>query len=190
MSANWSKFLQVVAVLMVVSGVLLWSDLHRRTTTPTIVVKTVRDTLVIHDTITAYKPVPFNVYVVDTMWVPVTVSKTDTVWAQLPSTAKVYQDSTYRAVVSGPSIGQYGPSLDTISVYQRTKVITVPSCCSSLTSSPSVRVKATSVPRVIMIASPRTDQLPDVVLPSVFTASTVPSAFRVMVALAFRAAAS
>lgn len=120
MSASWSKFLQVLAVLMVVSGVLLWSDLHRRDTRPTIVVKTVRDTLVIHDTITAYKPVPFNVYVVDTMWVPVTVNKTDTVWAQLPRTAKVYQDSTYRAVVSG-----FRPSLDTISVYQRTKVITV-----------------------------------------------------------------
>ena len=120
MSANWSKFLQVLAVLMVVSGVLLWSDLRRRTTTPTIVVKTVRDTIIVRDTITAYKPVPFNVYVVDTMWVPVTVNKTDTVWAQLPRTAKVYQDSTYRAVVSG-----FRPSLDTISVYQRTKVITV-----------------------------------------------------------------
>lgn len=120
MSANWSKFLQVLAVLMVVSGIMLWSDLHRRTTPPTIVVKTVRDTIIIRDTITAYKPVPFNVYVVDTLWVPVTVSKTDTVWAQLPRTAKVYQDSTYRAVVSG-----FRPSLDTISVYQRTKVITV-----------------------------------------------------------------
>lgn len=120
MSASWSKFLQVLAVLMVVSGVLLWSDLHRRDTTPTTVVKTVRDTIILHDTITAYKPVPFNVYVVDTMWVPVTVNKTDTVWAQLPRTAKVYQDSTYRAVVSG-----FRPSLDTISVYQRTKVITV-----------------------------------------------------------------
>lgn len=120
MSANWSKFLQVLAVLMVVSGIMLWSDLHRRTTPPTIVVKTVRDTIILRDTITAYKPVPFNVYVVDTMWVPVTVSKTDTVWAQLPRTAKVYQDSTYRAVVSG-----FRPSLDTISVYQRTKVITV-----------------------------------------------------------------
>ena len=120
MSANWSKFLQVLAVLMVVSGIMLWGDLHRRTTTPTIVVKTVRDTIIVRDTITAYKPVPFNVYVVDTMWVPVTVSKTDTVWAQLPRTAKVYQDSTYRAVVSG-----FRPSLDTISVYQRTKVITV-----------------------------------------------------------------
>jgi hypothetical protein len=120
MSASWSKFLQVLAVLMVVSGVLLWSDLHRRDTRPQTVVKTVRDTIILRDTITAYKPVPFNVYVVDTMWVPVTVSKTDTVWAQLPRTAKVYQDSTYRAVVSG-----FRPSLDTISVYQRTKVITV-----------------------------------------------------------------
>lgn len=35
--------------------------------------------------------------------------------AQLPREAKVYQDSTYRAVVSG-----YRPSLDTISIYQRT----------------------------------------------------------------------
>lgn len=120
MSAAWSKFLQVLALLMIVSGVLLWSDLHRRDTRPTIVVKTVRDTIIIRDTITAYKPVPFNVYVVDTMWVPVTVSRTDTVWAQLPRTAKVYQDSTYRAVVSG-----FRPSLDTISVYQRTKVVTI-----------------------------------------------------------------
>lgn len=120
MSASWAKFLQVVAVLMVVSGVLLWSDLHRRDTRPTTVVKTVRDTIILRDTITAYKPVPFNVYVVDTMWVPVTVHEHDTVWAQLPREAKVYQDSTYRAVVSG-----FRPSLDTISVYQRTKVITV-----------------------------------------------------------------
>lgn len=120
MSASWSKFLQVLAVLMVVSGVLLWSDLHRHDTRPTTVVKTVRDTIIIRDTITAYKPVPFNVYVVDTMWVPVTVNRTDTVWAQLPRTAKVYQDSTYRAVVSG-----FRPSLDTISVYQRTRIVTV-----------------------------------------------------------------
>lgn len=120
MSASWAKFLQVVAVLMVVSGVLLWSDLHRRDTRPTTVVKTVRDTIILRDTITAYKPVPFNVYVVDTMWVPVTVNKTDTILVDLPRTAKVYQNSTYRAVVSG-----FRPSLDTISVYQRTKVVTV-----------------------------------------------------------------
>lgn len=125
MSREWSKFLQVVGLLMFVSGLLMWNDLRWRSKPPQTVVETRVDTLVVYDTITAYKPVPFNVYVVDTMWVPVTVHEHDTVWAQLPRTAKVYQDSTYRAVVSGPSIGQYGPSLDTISVYQRTKVITV-----------------------------------------------------------------
>ena len=79
------------------------------------IVETRTDTLVIRDTVTAYKPVPFNVYVVDTLYVPVTVHERDTVWTQLPREAKVYRDSTYRAVVSG-----YRPSLDTISVYQRT----------------------------------------------------------------------
>lgn len=80
------------------------------------------DTVVVYhtDTVTAYKPVPFNVYVVDTMWVPVTVHERDTVWAQLPREAKVYEDSTYRAVVSG-----FRPSLDTISVFRRTETITV-----------------------------------------------------------------
>lgn len=121
MSASWSKFLQVLAVLMVVSGVLLWSDLHRRTTPPTIVVKTVRDTLVVHDTIITYKPVPFNVYVVDTLYVPVAVpGQHDTVWAALPWEEKEYRDTSYRAVVEG-----FRPALKEIEVYQQTKVITV-----------------------------------------------------------------
>lgn len=121
MSANWSKFLQVVAVLMVVSGVLLWSDLHRRDTTPIIVVETVRDTIILRDTITAYKPVPFNVYVVDTLYVPVAVpGQHDTVWAALPWEEKEYRDTSYRAVVEG-----FRPALKEIEVYQQTKVITV-----------------------------------------------------------------
>ena len=36
---------------------------------------------------------------------------------------KVYEDSTYRAVVSGPAIEQYGPRLDSISVYRRTVTV-------------------------------------------------------------------
>ena len=96
----------------------LWSAHHFRYEQPEPVVETRTDTLYVYDTITAYKPVPFNVYVVDTMWVPVTVHEHDTVWAQLPREAKVYQDSSYRAVVSG-----FRPSLDTISVYQRTVYI-------------------------------------------------------------------
>lgn len=120
MSANWAKFLQVVAALMFVSGLLMWSDLRWRNKTPQTVVETRVDTLVVYDTITAYKPVPFNVYVVDTMWVPVTVHEHDTIWAQLPREAKVYQDSAYRAVVSG-----FRPSLDSIEVYRKMQTVIV-----------------------------------------------------------------
>ena len=35
---------------------------------------------------------------------------------------KVYEDSTYRALVSGPSFEEYGPRLDSIQVYSRTTI--------------------------------------------------------------------
>jgi opacity protein-like surface antigen len=50
----------------------------------------------------------------------VTVHEHDTVWAQLPREAKVYQDSAYRAKVTG-----YDPVLEEIQIYQKTKVVTV-----------------------------------------------------------------
>ena len=117
--ASWAQFLlaAAISVTLAVCAMKCHGGAH---TPPETVVKTDTVVVVHYDTITAYKPVPFNVYVVDTMWVPVTVHERDTTWAQLPRTAKVYQDSTYRAVVSG-----FRPSLDTISVYQRTKVVTV-----------------------------------------------------------------
>ena len=88
---------------------------------PEPVVETRVDTLVVRDTIVAYKPVPFNVYVVDTLYVAVPVpGGRDTVWAELPREAKEYRDpdTTYWAVVSG-----YRPSLDTIEVYPKTVFI-------------------------------------------------------------------
>ena len=120
MSANWAKFLQVVAALMFVSGLLMWSDLRWRNKTPQTVVETRVDTLVVYDTITAYKPVPFNVYVVDTMWVPVTVHEHDTIWAQLPREQKVYKDTAFTAYVSG-----FRPSLDSIEVYRKMQTVIV-----------------------------------------------------------------
>lgn len=79
------------------------------------------DTLILHDTLTVEKPVPRIVRVIDTMLVPVvdTVHTRDSVFILLPREQKIYEDSTYRAVVSG-----YKPSLDSISVYHTTKVIT------------------------------------------------------------------
>lgn len=121
MSREWSKFLQVVGLLMFVSGLLMWNDLRWRSKTPQTVVETRVDTLVVYDTITAYKPVPFNVYVVDTLYIPVAVpGQHDTVWAALPWEEKEYRDTSYRAVVEG-----FRPALKEIEIYQQTKIVTV-----------------------------------------------------------------
>ena len=79
------------------------------------------DTLWLYDTCFIEKPTPHIVRVVDTMLVPVTdtVHVRDSVFISIPKEEKVYEDSTYRAVVSG-----YMPSLDSISIFQATKYIT------------------------------------------------------------------
>ena len=79
------------------------------------------DTVWKHDTSFIERPTPYIVRVVDTMLVPVvdTIHTRDSVFIQIPREEKVYEDSTYRAVVSG-----YRPSLDSISVYRTTKYIT------------------------------------------------------------------
>lgn len=81
--------------------------------------------------VTAF-PEPAEMRPRDTVYIKVYLSKKEPEIAEsVPETAdsvlylpvlleqKVYEDSTYRAVVSGPSIEQYGPRLDSISVYSR-----------------------------------------------------------------------
>lgn len=121
MSENWAKFLQTLAALFVASIFVWWCDQRFRPRQPETVVIERIDTLVVRDTITAYKPVPFNVYVVDTLYYPVPVpGQHDTVWAALPWEEKEYQDSTYRAVVEG-----FRPGLKEIEVYRQKQVVTV-----------------------------------------------------------------
>lgn len=95
----------------------LWSAHHFRYEAPEDPAAIVRvDTLVVRDTLVQYKPVPFNVYVVDTVWYEVPVyGGRDTVYLPLPREVKEYRDSSYRAIVSGVY-----PSLDTIDIYRRT----------------------------------------------------------------------
>ena len=121
MSENWAKFLQTLAALMVASGVVMYCDMHFSPKPPEKVVVTRVDTLIVRDTLVQYKPVPVNVYVVDTLYYPVPVpGQHDTVWAALPWEEKEYQDSTYRAVVEG-----FRPSLKEIEVYRQKQVVTV-----------------------------------------------------------------
>ncbi len=76
------------------------------------------DTLTLHDTLTTAKPYYIVERIVDSITVKVPVVERDTIMVNLPRTQKVYQDSTYRAVVSG-----FAPNLDTITVYRKTQYI-------------------------------------------------------------------
>lgn len=76
------------------------------------------------DTIRIEKPVPEVAYVTNTIRVQVrdTVRIHDTVYMSIPKEVKLYQDSTYKAQISG-----FHPELDWIEVYPRleTEVVTV-----------------------------------------------------------------
>ena len=79
------------------------------------------DTLVIRDTIVQEKPVYRTISRVRTEYVPVcdTIRIQDTLFVPVPIENKVYEDSLYRAEVSG-----YRASLDRIEIYQQERIIT------------------------------------------------------------------
>lgn len=90
------------------------------------------DTVTVVDTIPYYRPMPrdsaivryetVRLRVTDTVRVTVsdTVQVADSVEVVVPIIQKVYEDSLYRAYVSG-----YRPQLDSIFVYPRTRYVTV-----------------------------------------------------------------
>lgn len=83
-----------------------------------------RDTVVLvkTDTITRDRPVYVKQTVVDTMFVAVvdTVRIRDSVFIAVEREQRVYEDSLYRAWVSG-----YRPALDSISIYRRKEYVYV-----------------------------------------------------------------
>lgn len=88
------------------------------------------DTLVVRDSLPYYYPVPRDSAVIRYVDVPVTVTVNDTnvitltTNVNVPIERKVYEeDSTYYAVVTGPTIGDLHPSLDTLKVYRETVTI-------------------------------------------------------------------
>lgn len=83
--------------------------------TPETPLKPKVDTLYLHDTIRIATPVPTHTEPdvrTDTLWLH------DTVAVPVPIERKTYQDSSYRAVVSG-----WHPSLDTLDIFQKTTII-------------------------------------------------------------------
>lgn len=78
------------------------------------------DTIRITDTIIITKPMSVVKRITDTIIVHTTDTLMREVIVSLPREERVYEDSTFRAVVSG-----YRPSLDTMQVYQKQSVVKV-----------------------------------------------------------------
>ena len=80
------------------------------------------DTLLVHDTITRYKPVYEVRRVVDSILVPVTdtIRYKDTVFVQIPREQLEWNDSLATVWVSG-----YRPAVDSVRHYSTTQIITV-----------------------------------------------------------------
>lgn len=107
-----------LAALLLLSGYLLGRR-TARAPEPECIVQV--DTLRIRDTLLIERPVPVEVRVVDTMLVALTdtIRLSDTVYLRLPREIKQYEDSLFRAQVSG-----YRPALDWIEVYPQTVYLT------------------------------------------------------------------
>ena len=111
-----------IAILFVVSLVF------NARTCQTSVTGTASDTtrVVVYDTISYYKPIAKDSVVVRyiTERLPIvhydTITIYDSIAVEIPITQKVYEDSTYKAYVSG-----YKPSLDSIMVYPSKEVQTI-----------------------------------------------------------------
>lgn len=87
-------------------------------------------TKVLRDTVIVEKPVPYETVKVRTeyVYVPVkddaaieedNIQKTDSVLTSVAIERRVYQDSLYRAVVSGAVVGDIHPTMESIELYTR-----------------------------------------------------------------------
>lgn len=92
---------------------------HRSATTGTNSVIVRRDTLIHRDTVIFERPIFKTQFVTDTLIVAVVDTLRDTVFVELPRTTRIYEDTDYRAQVSG-----YEPTLDRIEVFPKTVTVT------------------------------------------------------------------
>lgn len=125
----------IIHTITAVIIIVLCYNFVRSSPTPP-VDEVVTDTVTYHDTIPYYMPVPKDSIVLRYRAVSLPVNKynnthTDTIADKsmqrvesdsaevvIPITQRIYEDSTYKAFVSG-----YEPKLDSIFVYQKTTVI-------------------------------------------------------------------
>lgn len=112
-----------IAFLVIMSVVVITSfTLGRRSVRGPEIRQTDTVIVVKHDTTLVDSPVPVYVERVRTEYLAVTdtIVRNDTTFIPVPIERKVYEDSTYKAVVSG-----YMASLDSLWIYRATKYVTV-----------------------------------------------------------------
>ena len=119
MSNFQDKFFAALVVFATGALLALGFWLGRLTTRPTKPIEPQIDTLYLHDTIKAVKPIYLSRTVIDTMLVYVAVRDTDTVAVQLPREQLEWRDSLATVWASG-----YQPQIDSIEHYSTTKIIT------------------------------------------------------------------
>ena len=121
MNANRIKtaFYALLSIIFIVICIGCFS-LGRKSVQPTITTEVRWDTLRIE------KPIPYEVEKVRTeyVYVPtpadtVVLERVDSVLVAVDIERRVYQDSSYRAVVSGAVVGDIHPTLDHIDIYSR-----------------------------------------------------------------------
>ena len=114
------KTLIVFVIAGFIVGFLLGFCRHNPSTEYVEVLRT--DTLTVYDTVRIDRPVYITQRVVDSLRIPVTdtLRVHDTVYVVLERVQREYRDSLYTAWVSGVD-----PALDSIEVYQMTKVVTI-----------------------------------------------------------------
>lgn len=131
------KDILLCVLLTTLVGFILWNRgkvLQAGHKDGTTVPDTVR--VVVYDTLTYYQPIPVDSTVIHHITEKLPVSenreeadddpdtsaghKTDSVEVQIPVTRKIYEDSTYRAVISG-----YRINLEEMTVYPRREIVIV-----------------------------------------------------------------
>lgn len=126
----------LLSILLIILLVITFILGRKSVDIPTIKTETIIDTTYIE------KPVPYRIETVETKYVylPSEPPITDTVYidrevivadsmrVSVDIERKIYQDSTFRATISGPRIGEYGPILDDINIYSKieTRIIEKP----------------------------------------------------------------
>lgn len=119
---NWYGVLAIVAafIMTFMFGVMITTQHYKRNMFSKTVVDTTYVTVV--DTVNVIQPILRDSVVVRYETIPVIVPDTvvDTVYYQIPIEQKVYEDSLYKAWVSG-----YHPKLDSINIYRKTVYQTI-----------------------------------------------------------------